>query len=109
MQTYALFQALAEPTRCEIIEMLATKGELSASDIFKEFDVSAPAISQHLKVLREANLVQVEKRAQQRIYQINAAAIDDLDEWVAKLKKMWSERYDRLDEVLKQLKIKKQK
>ncbi len=109
MQTYEIFQALAEPTRCEIIEMLATKGELSASDIFKEFDVSAPAISQHLKVLREANLVQVEKRAQQRIYQINADAIDNLDEWVTKLKKMWSERYDRLDAVLQQLKIKKQK
>ena len=57
MNTYDIFNALAEPTRRDIIEMLATKGQLSASDISTSFKVSAPAISQHLKVLREARLV----------------------------------------------------
>ena len=55
------FHALAEPTRRHIVEMLAREGELTAGDIQARFNVSAPAISQHLKVLREARLVQVEK------------------------------------------------
>ena len=70
-----MFSALAEPTRRSILEMLASEGRLSASEIADRFPVSAPAISQHLKVLREAKLVQVEKRAQQRIYEINPEAM----------------------------------
>ena len=64
------FHALADPNRRRIIEMLAREGELSATEIHSRFSVSAPAISQHLKVLREAGLVQMEKRAQQRIYRV---------------------------------------
>src|SRR5439155_909133 len=61
-ETQELFNALAEPTRRGIIELLATKGQLSATGICDNFDVSRPAISQHLKVLRKANFVRVEKR-----------------------------------------------
>ena len=95
------FTALAEPTRRQIIEMLAAGGSLSAGDICGRFDTSAPAISQHLKVLREASLVQVEKRAQQRIYSINPAAFDDMEQWLNQLRKFWNERFDALDELLK--------
>lgn len=63
--------ALAEPTRRTILEMLAKEGQLSATEISDRFNVSPSAISQHLKVLREANLVLMEKRAQQRLYRIN--------------------------------------
>ena len=106
MNTYDIFNALAEPTRRDIIEMLATKGQLSASDISTSFKVSAPAISQHLKVLREARLVNMQKRAQQRIYQINPDAMSELEEWARKMKKMWHERFDRLDAVLQEEKAK---
>ena len=70
------FQALADPTRRHIIEMIAAKGTLSASDISNKFKISPPAISQHLKVLRETKLVAMEKRAQQRLYTINTSSLD---------------------------------
>ena len=98
--TSDIFSALADPTRRTIIEMLATNGQLSASDISNKFHVSPPAISQHLKVLRETNLVQVEKRAQQRIYQINLEKIDELESWVKQMKQHWEERFDALDKAL---------
>ena len=65
-----VFTALAVPTRRNIIEMLASRGRLSATDIYDKFNASPPAISQHLKVLREVNLVQVEKQGQQRIHHL---------------------------------------
>ena len=95
-----LFYALAEPTRRNIVEMLATNGQLSATEICNNFTVSPQAISQHLKVLREAELVRVEKRAQQRIYQINPDAMLELSEWIVKVTEQWNERFDALDEVL---------
>jgi DNA-binding transcriptional ArsR family regulator len=102
------FQALADPTRRHIIEMLADKGELSATDISNRFQVSPPAISQHLKVLREAKLVDMEKRAQQRIYTVNPATMSELEGWIKKLTKQWDERFDRLEKLLeKEVKVKK--
>ncbi len=95
-----VFSALAEPTRRHIIEMLASQGRLSASEISDRFPVSAPAISQHLKVLREAKLVRVEKRAQQRIYQINPDAMLEMEQWARKMRELWDERFDALDRVL---------
>ncbi|MEX0616256.1 MAG: metalloregulator ArsR/SmtB family transcription factor [Candidatus Woykebacteria bacterium] len=95
-----VFSALADPTRRSIIEMLAASGQLTASDIYGKFQVSHPAISQHLKVLREASLVQVEKRSQQRIYKVNPDKISELEEWVQKMKQNWDERFDRLDKLL---------
>jgi DNA-binding transcriptional ArsR family regulator len=71
-----IFTALAEPTRRSIIEMLARTGAAFGNgDIRYRFDSSPPAISQHLKVLREAKLVRMEKRSRQRIYEINPRAL----------------------------------
>lgn len=95
-----IFSALADPTRRHIVEMLASQGKLSSTTISDKFHISAPAISQHLKVLRESDLVSVEKQAQQRIYGINLAKMDELQEWVSHLKKEWNSRFDRLDDVL---------
>lgn len=95
-----IFMALAEPTRRSIIEMLAERGELSATDISDKFDSSPPAISQHLKVLREAKLVRMEKRSRQRIYKINPSAMNELEQWAKQTTAMWQARFDRLDKVL---------
>ena len=76
-----IFYALSDPTRRKILELLASQGELSATQIYASFQISPPAISQHLKVLREANLVKMDKRAQQRIYQINPEAVHELEDW----------------------------
>jgi len=94
------FQAIADPTRRRIIEMLSVKGELSATDISKKFRVSSPAISQHLKVLKETKIVDVERKAQKRIYTINPKKIDEVEAWTKKLKKNWEVRFERLDKIL---------
>ncbi len=95
-----VFNALADPTRRKIMELLADSGPLSASDICNQFPVSPPAISQHLKVLREAQLVRMEKQAQQRIYRINPQAMLELEDWAKKLSQVWQERFEALDQVL---------
>src|SRR5437773_9652754 len=95
-----LFYALAEPTRRDIIELLASNGQLSATDRSDNFAVSAPAISQHLKVLREANFVRVEKRAQQRIYRINPEAMSEIEGWVQEMTRQWNARFNVLDKIL---------
>lgn len=92
-----VFYALAEPNRRNIIEMLASKGELPSSTIADRFKITSAAVSQHLKVLREAKLVRVEKRAQQRIYSLNPNTVKKLEHWA----QMMSENYDQLDELLK--------
>ena len=80
--------------------MLARDGQLSATEISDRFSVSPQAISQHLKVLREAKLVQVEKRAQQRIYQVNPEAMLELEGWARQLRQLWDQRFEALDKVL---------
>jgi DNA-binding transcriptional ArsR family regulator len=95
-----IFSALADPTRRSILEMLARQGDLTATQIFDHFPVSQSAISQHLKVLREAELVIMEKRAQQHIYRINPPAMIELEDWTRRLTRLWRERYDALDAVL---------
>ncbi len=94
------FTALSDPNRRKIIELLASRGPLSASEIGAQFPVSPPAISQHLKVLREANLVRVEKRAQQRIYSINPDAIHEVGDWAKQVTQLWNQRFDTLERFL---------
>lgn len=94
------FSALADPTRRKIIEMLAKEGQLPATEISERFSITPQAISQHLKVLRKAKLVQVEKRAQQRIYRINPDAMLELEDWARQLRQLWNQRFDAFDRVL---------
>lgn len=101
-----MYAALAEPTRRNILELLANSGQLSASEISDQFQVSPPAISQHLKVLREARLVAMEKRAQQRIYTLNTDSIHEMEEWIHKLGKVWDKRFSVLDSLLEEEKKK---
>lgn len=95
------FTALADHTRRAILELLAQHGELPAGEIAAQFDVSGPAVSQHLKVLREAGLVRVERRAQQRIYRLNPEGMRDVEEWVGHTRRVWERRLDALEAFLK--------
>lgn len=95
-----IFNALAEPTRRAILEMLASNGPLSATEIYEQFPVSPPAISQHLKVLREAKLVLMEKRAQQRMYRLNPDAMVEVEGWAGHMTLLWHQRFDALEKVL---------
>ncbi len=98
------FVALAEPNRRRIMEMLAVSGSLSATEIYKNFKSTPPAVSQHLKVLRDANLVRVEKLAQKRIYYINPKPMKELEKWIKIFTEQMDTRYQALDKVLDVLK-----
>jgi len=102
------FTALAEPTRRSILEMLSANGNLAATDIYKKFRASPPAISQHLKVLREAKLVHVEKRAQQRIYYINPEPMKELEKWIHQFAANTEKQFTALDALLEREKAKLQ-
>jgi DNA-binding transcriptional ArsR family regulator len=95
-----IFTALAEPTRRTIIELLARSGPLPATEIYEQFPVSPQAVSQHLKVLREAHLVEMEKRAQKHVYRLNPQTLSQFEAWVQQMQQRWSERFDALDTVL---------
>ena len=97
------FAALADPIRCRIVEMLAS-GELTVSEIAGRFEVSQPAISQHLKVLREARLVRVRVDAQKRIYQLDPAGLAEIDRWLARVRRFWTGRLDALERELRKRK-----
>lgn len=94
------FTALADPTRRQIVELLARR-ELPAGAIAERFQVTAPAISQHLKVLREAGLVSVRADAQRRIYGLDPKGLAELDQWLAQMRRFWSARLDVLERELK--------
>lgn len=89
------FDALADPVRREIVALLAA-GERSAGEIVARFDISQPAVSRHLKVLREAGLAEVRADAQRRIYALNPAPLIDLERWLAQQRTIWERRLDRL-------------
>jgi DNA-binding transcriptional ArsR family regulator len=93
------FAALADPTRRQIVELL-TQRELPAGEIALRFDVSPPAISQHLKVLREAGLVSVRAEAQRRIYGIDRTGFAELEQWLADVKRFWEPKLDELQSQL---------
>lgn len=104
-----MFAALADPTRRNILELLASNGQLTATDIYDKFRVSPQAVSQHLKVLREAKLVKVEKHAQQRLYSLNPQALSQFEAWVRQMQQRYEESFAALDQVLEREKKKLEK
>jgi DNA-binding transcriptional ArsR family regulator len=80
--------ALADPTRRRIVEMLAQR-ELSAGEIANRFALTAPAISQHLRALRDAGLVRMRAEAQRRIYELDPNGFAELDKWLSHIRQSW--------------------
>jgi DNA-binding transcriptional ArsR family regulator len=91
-----VFAALADPTRQRIVEMLADR-EIPAGEIAGRFDMTAPAVSQHLKILRSAGLVRVRAEGQRRMYALEPAALHELDAWLDRFRRFWSGRLDALE------------
>jgi DNA-binding transcriptional ArsR family regulator len=96
------FLALSDPTRRKIIEMLG-KEELSSGEIASQFNSSPPAISQHLKILKEAEVVVVRIDAQRRLYSLREHGLDEIDQWVKKVNSFWSQRLDKLEQELRDI------
>lgn len=92
--------AIADPTRRRIVEMLAERDH-TAGEIVAEFDMSAPAISQHLKVLREARLVNVRIDGQHRVQTLNPAGLQEIEAWLARTRRFWERRLDALEHALR--------
>jgi DNA-binding transcriptional ArsR family regulator len=88
--------ALADPTRREIVRLLADE-ELSAGQLADRFPVSRPAISRHLRVLRECGLVRVRPEGQRRVYALDTGPLAELDAWLAPYRRLWAQRLDALD------------
>ena len=97
------FHALSDENRRKILELLAQEGRLSASAIGQHFQISPPAISQHLKVLREAHLVLVEPVAQKRFYSLDLSGLSEIERWALAMKHQWNQRLDRLESYINQL------
>jgi DNA-binding transcriptional ArsR family regulator len=92
--------ALADPTRRRIVELLAQR-DRTTGELVDEFDVSAPAISQHLNVLREAGLVVTRAEGQTRVQSLNPAGLDEVGAWLEKTRSFWSRRLDALERELR--------
>lgn len=94
------FTALADPTRRRIIEILGS-GEQTAGALGDSFEISPPAVSQHLKTLREAGLVRVRVDGQRRIYTLDLQGFEEVEAWFEKVRRFWSGRLDALEQTLK--------
>jgi DNA-binding transcriptional ArsR family regulator len=93
------FTAFSDPTRRRIVESLAS-GERAFGEIAAQFDISPPAVSQHLKVLREARVVSVRRDAQRRIYRLDGDGLSEIEAWISRVRRFWADRLDRLESTL---------
>lgn len=98
----AVFSALADPTRRAILARLAS-GEAPVTELARPFEMSLPAISKHLKVLERAGLISRGREAQWRPCRLEADAMKDAADWLDAYRRLWEERFDRLDEYLAEL------
>lgn len=105
--TVDAFNALAEPRRRQIVDALAG-GERAVNDLVKGLGLAQPQVSKHLRVLREVGAVAVRDQGRHRLYRLNGAALKPIHDWVAQYERTWSERFERLDAVLEELKEKEE-
>jgi len=101
--THDPFNAIAEPKRRELLELLGMQ-ELSVNEIVARLGWTQPMVSKHLGVLKQVGLVSERRDGRQRFYRTNAGQLKPIYEWVAPFERYWNERFDRLDDILEQLK-----
>lgn len=97
------FAALAEPSRLRIVELLRG-GPRPVNDIGEQLRLNQPQVSKHLRVLKQAGLVEVQARAQQRVYELRAQPLRELHVWLERYRELWAARFDALDELVEELK-----
>lgn len=103
-----MFQAIADPTRREIINLIS-KEAMNLNAIAENFDVSRPAISQHIKILTECGLIVIRQQGRERFCEAKLKKLSEVSDWLEPLRKAWEEKFDRLDGLLEKLqKSKKQ-
>ena len=97
------FNAVAEPRRRQILDLLAG-GERPVGDLVRMLELAQPQVSKHLRVLREVGAVDVREEGRRRLYRVNGHALKPIHDWVKNYERSWSDRFDRLDTVLEDLK-----
>jgi DNA-binding transcriptional ArsR family regulator len=100
------FNAVAEPRRREILDVLVGGGERPVNDLVRLLGLAQPQVSKHLRVLREVGVVDVRDEGRRRLYRLNGQALRPIHDWLKNYERSWSERFDRLDVVLEDLKQK---
>lgn len=98
-----IFQAIADPTRRAIILLLAT-GSMTPNALAEHFDTSRQAVSRHLQILSECEIVTARQSGREMIYEVNSDKMKDIEKWIEQFKAIMSKRFDQLDEVLAMLK-----
>jgi DNA-binding transcriptional ArsR family regulator len=102
------FTALAEPNRLRIVDALR-RGPRCVNDLGDRLRLNQPQVSKHLRVLKAAGLVEVEARAQQRVYALRAQALRELHQWLEPYRQLWEARFDQLDGLIEELETKEKK
>ncbi len=100
-----VFQAIADPTRREILVLVAAN-RMNLTSINEKFDISQPAISKHIKILMECELITIEKQGRQRYCEANVEKLHEVEEWLVPFREMWEQRFDELDKLLAGMKSK---
>jgi DNA-binding transcriptional ArsR family regulator len=95
------FVVLAEPRRREILDLLRD-GERPVGELVDRLDLSQPAVSKHLRVLRDAGLVEVRPEAQRRLYRLRPEPLAEIDEWLAPYRRLWTRSLDKLERHLEE-------
>jgi DNA-binding transcriptional ArsR family regulator len=103
-----VFQAIADPTRREIINLIAFQ-PLNLNAIAENFDVSRPAISQHIKILTECGLIVIKKQGRERYCEARLRQLNQVSAWIDRYKALWEERFGELDKILDELKAQQKK
>ncbi len=101
-----VFQAIADPTRRAIITLIALQA-MTPNALAEHFDTSRQAVSKHLRILTECELVKQEHQGREIYYQLNATKMKEIDKWLEQFRKIWENRFNELDNVLANLKKKK--
>lgn len=99
------FNAVAEPRRREILEVLS-RGEAQVNDVVAALGIAQPLVSRHLRVLKEVDLVSSRKEGRRRLYRLNGRALKPIHDWVSNYERFWDESFDRLEEYLDELRKK---
>jgi DNA-binding transcriptional ArsR family regulator len=98
-----VFQAIADPTRREIINLIAFN-PLNLNAIADNFEVSRPAISQHIKILMECGLINIKKQGRERYCEASLQQLNEVSNWIEKYRQLWEEKFSRLDNLLDKIK-----
>ena len=102
-----VFQAIADPNRRAILSLLATNQRLTLNGVAENFRISRPAISRHIKILKECGLVIIVQQGRERYCEARLDKLNEVSVWVEKYRQMWEARFERLDEVLEKMKKEK--